>query len=89
MDLPARSGRGTSYPCWVWDSPDEIDFESLPDSFVMVWLWLEFILVLLRCSPMWRARQRLREWLGLRQAMKGNFELHYSTAKPRISEPAS
>ncbi|WP_236592780.1 ATP-grasp fold amidoligase family protein [Actinomyces sp. HMT 175] len=30
------------------------------------------------------ARGRLREWLGLRQAMKGGFELHYEYCEPRI-----
>ena len=71
----------------VWDSPDEIDFESLPDSFVLKathgsgWNILVPDKSALNVA---RARQRLREWLGLRQAMKGGFELHYEYCEPRI-----
>ena len=71
----------------VWDSPDEIDFESLPDSFVLKAThgsgWNILVPDKSALDEAW-ARRRLREWLGLRQAMKGGFELHYEYCEPRI-----
>ena len=71
----------------VWDSPDEIDFESLPDSFVLKAThgsgWNILVPNKSALDEEW-ARGRLREWLGLRQAMKGGFELHYEYCEPRI-----
>jgi len=60
----------------VWDSPDEIDFESLPDSFVLKathgsgWNILVPDKSALNVA---RARQRLREWLGLRAGDEGRL----------------
>ena len=71
----------------VWDSPDEIDFESLPDSFVLKATHGSGWNILVpdkRTLDVEEARQRLRDWLGLRQAMKGGFELHYEYCEPRI-----
>ena len=71
----------------VWDSPDEIDFESLPDSFVLKATHGSGWNILVpdkRALDVEGARQRLRDWLGLRQAMKGGFELHYEYCEPRI-----
>ena len=71
----------------VWDSPDEIDFDSLPDSFVLKAThgsgWNILVPDKSALDEDW-ARRRLREWLGLRQAMKGGFELHYEYCEPRI-----
>ena len=71
----------------VWDSPDEIDFASLPTSFVLKAThgsgWNILVLDKSALDEEW-ARGRLREWLGLRQAMKGGFELHYEYCEPRI-----
>ena len=71
----------------VWDSPDEIDFASLPTSFVLKATHGSGGNILVpnksALDEEW-ARGRLREWLGLRQAMKGGFELHYEYCEPRI-----
>lgn len=71
----------------VWDSPDEIDFASLPTSFVLKAThgsgWNILVANKSALDEEW-ARGRLREWLGLRQAMKGGFELHYEYCEPRI-----
>ena len=71
----------------VWDSPDEIDFASLPTSFVLKAThgsgWNVLVPNKSALDEEW-ARGRLREWLGLRQAMKGGFELHYEYCEPRI-----
>ena len=71
----------------VWDSPDEIDFASLPSSFALKAThgsgWNILVPNKSALDEEW-ARGRLREWLGLRQAMKGGFELHYEYCEPRI-----
>jgi len=71
----------------VWDSPDEIDFASLPTSFVLKAThgsgWNILVPNKSALDEEW-ARGRLREWLGLRQAMKGGFELHYEYCEQRI-----
>ena len=71
----------------VWDSPDEIDFASLPTSFVLKSThgsgWNILVPNKSALDEEW-ARGRLKEWLGLRQAMKGGFELHYEYCEPRI-----
>ena len=71
----------------VWDSPDEIDFASLPTSFVLKAThgsgWNILVPNKSALDEEW-ACGRLREWLGLRQAMKGGFELHYEYCEPRI-----
>ena len=71
----------------VWDSPDEIDFASLPASFVLKAThgsgWNILVPNKSALDEEW-ARGRLREWLSLRQAMKGGFELHYEYCEPRI-----
>ena len=71
----------------VWDSPDEIDFASLPTSFVLKAThgsgWTILVPNKSALDEEW-ARGRLREWLGRRQAMKGGFELHYEYCEPRI-----
>ena len=71
----------------VWDSPDEIDFASLPTSFVLKAThgsgWNILVPNKSALDEEW-ARGRLKEWLGLRQAMKGGFELHYEYCEPRI-----
>ena len=71
----------------VWDSPDEIDFASLPSSFALKAThgsgWNILVPNKSALDEEW-ARGRLKEWLGLRQAMKGGFELHYEYCEPRI-----
>ena len=71
----------------VWDSPDEIDFASLPSSFALKAThgsgWNILVPNKSALDEEW-ARRRLGEWLGLRQAMKGGFELHYEYCEPRI-----
>ena len=71
----------------VWDSPNEIDFASLPGSFVLKAThgsgWNILVPDKSALDEAW-ARRRLNEWLGLRQAMKGGFELHYEYCEPRI-----
>ena len=71
----------------VWDSPDEIDFASLPSSFALKAMhgsgWNILVPNKSALDEEW-ARGRLKEWLGLRQAMKGGFELHYEYCEPRI-----
>ena len=71
----------------VWDSPDEIDFASLPSSFALKAThgsgWNILVPNKSALDEEW-ARGRLGEWLGLRQAMKGGFELHYEYCEPRI-----
>ena len=71
----------------VWDSPDEIDFASLPSSFALKAThgsgWNILVPNKSALDEEW-ARGRLGEWLGLRQAMKGGFELHYEDCEPRI-----
>ena len=71
----------------MWDSPDEIDFASLPSSFALKAThgsgWNILVPNKSALDEEW-ARRRLGEWLGLRQAMKGGFELHYEYCEPRI-----
>ena len=71
----------------VWNLPDEIDFASLPGSFVLKAThgsgWNILVPDKSALDEAW-ARRRLNEWLGLRQAMKGGFELHYEYCEPRI-----
>ncbi len=71
----------------VWDSPEEIDFDALPESFFLKAThgsgWN--IAVASKADlDQEEARRRLGTWLGLRQAMKGGFELHYEYCEPRI-----
>lgn len=71
----------------VWDDPGDIDFDALPERFV------------LKCThgSGWNVvvgdktsldvadtRRRLGKWLSTREAMTGGFELHYEFCEPRV-----
>ena len=71
----------------VWDSPDEIDFASLPSSFALKAThgsgWNILVPNKSALDEEW-ARHASGSGVGLRQAMKGGFELHYEYCEPRI-----
>lgn len=71
----------------VWDSPEEIDFDALPDSFVLKATHGSGWNIVVRDKhelDVAGCRRRLEGWLKRRQAMKGGFELHYEFCEPRI-----
>ena len=71
----------------VWDSPDEIDFDSLPERFALkathgsAW---NILVTDKGALDVRGARRRMASWLALRKAMMGGFELHYEFCEPRI-----
>ncbi|VEG26441.1 ATP-grasp fold amidoligase family protein [Actinomyces howellii] len=71
----------------VWDSPDLIDFRSLPDSFVLQAThgsgW-NVIVTDRSTLDVERTRRRLATWLRRRASMAGGFQLHYDFCEPRI-----
>ena len=75
----------------VWDCFDCIDFESLPDRFVLKAThgshWNYFVPDKHRLNTS-LAKQKLTEWLSTNYAFSKGFELHYCFIKPRIiAEP--
>lgn len=71
----------------VWDSPEDIDFDALPDQFVLKAThgagW-NIVVKDKSTLDIPRTRKTLARWLKRRHAMKGGFELHYEFCEPRI-----
>ncbi|MDU0349606.1 ATP-grasp fold amidoligase family protein [Actinomyces sp. MRS3W] len=71
----------------VWDSADDIDFDALPDRYVLKAThgsrW-NLVVPEGRALNVASARRQLTDWLGRRMAMTGGFELHYEFCEPRI-----
>lgn len=71
----------------VWDDPDEIDFDKLPDRFVLKlthgsgWNIVVKDKASLNCSE---ARSKLKRWLNTEFSYCYGFELHYLHSQPRI-----
>lgn len=75
-------------PCLgVWNDADDIDFDSLPDRFVLKAThgsgW-NIVVSDRENLDKADARLRLSRWLSRREAMTGGFELHYEFCEPRI-----
>lgn len=86
--VAASVGEGYLVPLLgVWESPECIDFDALPDSFVLKAThgsgW-NIIVRDKRALDIADCRRRLSGWLKCRQAMKGGFEMHYEFCEPRI-----
>lgn len=77
----------------VWNSFDEIDFESLPESFVLKVTdasGANLFVTKKSALDMRKARARMRTWLssGSYAFSGGSYELHYAYITPRIvAEP--
>ncbi|MBW3069367.1 glycosyl transferase [Actinomyces sp. 594] len=71
----------------VWESADDIDFDALPDRYVIKAThgsgW-NIVVPDKRRLHEARSRRQLARWLGRRMAMTGGFELHYEYCEPRI-----
>lgn len=83
-----RAGAEYLVPCLgVWDSADEIDFEDLPNRFVLKAThgsgW-NIVVSDKRNLDEADAKLKLNRWLTRREAMTGGFELHYEFCEPRI-----
>lgn len=71
----------------VWDSFDEIDFDALPQSFVLkathgcAW---NLIVKDKRQLDLEDARRKFQTWMGLNFAYRNGLELHYMNIRPRI-----
>ena len=71
----------------VWDDPDEIDFDSLPEKFVLKanhgcgW---NIIVTDKSKLNIPEAIQKLKKWLGMRQTYVNGLELHYDAIVPRV-----
>lgn len=71
----------------VWDDPDDIDFDKLPDRFVLkVTHGCGWNVIVRDKSKLNVAatRERLRSWLETDWAWAGGLELHYHYCEPRI-----
>ncbi|MDO4899165.1 ATP-grasp fold amidoligase family protein [Actinomyces sp.] len=71
----------------VWDDPNDIDFDRLPDRFVLKATHGSGWNVLVHDKDeldVARTRRTLGDWLTMRHAMRGGFELHYEFCEPRI-----
>ncbi|WP_417133821.1 ATP-grasp fold amidoligase family protein [Rubneribacter badeniensis] len=71
----------------VWSSVHEIDFDALPDKFVLkATHGSGWNIIVEDKSQLDRdaARLKLDHWLSRREAMTGGFELHYEFCEPRI-----
>ncbi|SDN19596.1 TupA-like ATPgrasp [Actinomyces ruminicola] len=71
----------------VWDDPDDIDFDVLPDSFVLKATHGSGWNIVVHDKSeldVARTRRTLADWLTWRHAMRGGFELHYEFCEPRI-----
>lgn len=71
----------------VWDDPDDIDFDALPDRFVLKCThgcgWN--IIVSDKSKLDVRAtRKKLKKWLTTDWAYVGGLELHYHYCEPRV-----
>lgn len=71
----------------VWDTFDEIDFDQLPDSFVLKanhgcgW---NIIVKDKSIFDVEEAKRRFDLWMSTNFAFRAGFELHYMNIKPRI-----
>lgn len=71
----------------VWDSFDEIDFDALPQSFVLKanhgcgW---NLIVKDKSQLDLTDAREKFNTWMGLNYAFCNGLELHYMNIRPRI-----
>lgn len=72
----------------VWSDPDDIDFDNLPDRFVLKATHGCGWNIIVRDKSklnVHRARRDLRRWLGLDFAYcTDGFELHYTYCEPRV-----
>ncbi|WP_233188368.1 ATP-grasp fold amidoligase family protein [Actinomyces qiguomingii] len=71
----------------VWDDPNDIDFDKLPESFVLKATHGSGWNIVVHDKDeldLTRTRRKLADWLTWRHAMRGGFELHYEFCEPRI-----
>lgn len=73
--------------CGVWDSFDEIDFDQLPDKFVLKCTHgsgMNEIISSRDEIDYSVLRERFQDWMKMNYAYKCGFELHYKYITPRI-----
>ena len=74
----------------VWDKPEDIDFDSLPNQFVLKVNWGSGQNIIVKDKKTFDkedARKKFKKWLKTDYAFTNGFELHYSAIKPkRIAE---
>ncbi|MBQ9022115.1 MAG: hypothetical protein IJ113_08940 [Eggerthellaceae bacterium] len=83
-----RAGEDVLVPLLgVWDSSDKIDFDALPDQFVLKAThgcgW-NIVVHNKQSLVLSRVRQQLAEWLSLNYAYMAGLEMQYRYCEPRI-----
>ena len=71
----------------VWNAFDEIDFEKLPDQFVLKATHGSGWNIIVRDKSKLKksaARRKFKKWLNTNYAFVSGFELHYMNIQPRI-----
>lgn len=71
----------------VWDSFDDIDFDKLPDKFVLKTTHSSGWNIIVKDKNLLdinEAREKINFWMKRNYALNWGFELHYSDIKPRI-----
>ena len=71
----------------VWNAFDEIDFEKLPDQFVLKATHGSGWNIIVRDKSKLKkraARRKFKKWLNTNYAFVNGFELHYMNIQPRI-----
>lgn len=71
----------------VWESAQDIDFDALPERFVLKATHGSGWNIVVQDKSKLDApdaRAKLAKWLAAREAMTGGFELHYEFCEPRI-----
>lgn len=71
----------------VWDSAQDIDFDTLPEKFVLKATHGSGWNIVVQDKgklDVAAVRSKLEKWLAIREAMTGGFELHYEFCEPRI-----
>lgn len=71
----------------VWDSFDEIDFDKLPEKFVLKTTHGSGYNVVVKDKSKFdkaEAKKKITDWLSRKFEYQGGFEMHYAGIKPRI-----
>lgn len=71
----------------VWDSFDEIDFDKLPEKFVLKTTHGSGYNVVVKDKFKFdkaEAKKKITDWLSRKFEYQGGFEMHYAGIKPRV-----
>lgn len=71
----------------VWDSFDEIDFDKLPEKFVLKTTHGSGYNVVVKDKSKFdkaEAKKKITDWLSRKFEYQGGFEMHYAGIKPRV-----